>query len=78
MSLMMADLLTTALNQCCVLCRITYFSLMYQTKGAFKKAEESREAKGDAVEQRFPQFLQWIWLKPSIFNITTDTRAAFC
>lgn len=58
MSFVMADLLTTALNQCCVLCRIRYISLMYQTKGAFEKAEESREAKGDAAEQRFPQFLQ--------------------
>lgn len=58
MSSVMADLLTTALNQCCVLCRIRYFSLMYQTKGVFEKAEESREAKGDAVEQRFLQFLQ--------------------
>lgn len=53
---MMADLLTTALNQCCVLCRIRYFSLMYQTKGAFEKAEESKEAKGDAVVQRVLQF----------------------
>lgn len=74
----MADLLTTTLNQCCVLCRIRYFSLMYQTKGVFEKAEESREAKGDAVEQRFLQFLQQIQLKPFIFNVTTDTRAAFC
>lgn len=55
MSFVMADLLTTALNQCCDLCRVRYFSLMSQTKGAFEKAEESREAKGDTVVQRFLQ-----------------------
>lgn len=51
---------------------------MCQTKGASEKAEESREAEGDAAEQRFPQFLQQDWLKASVFNVTTDTRAAFC
>lgn len=55
MSFVMADLLTTALNQCCVLCRMRYFSPMSQTKGAFEKAEESREATGDAAVQRFLQ-----------------------